>query len=68
MEMYAAVLGVLAVLLVPTVFYLWLDRIVGKELETPYGHVARSVAHDRRSELKQARHSLRRLIESRHLG
>jgi hypothetical protein len=67
MEMHIAVLGVLAVLLSPVFFYLWLDRYVGKELGTTGGNAARSVAHDRLTDLKQSRRLLR-LIVNRRLG
>jgi hypothetical protein len=67
MEMYIAVFGAVAVLLVPTVFYLWLQRYVQKQLESRGGDAIRSAAYDRRSDLKQSRRLLR-LIVNRRLG
>jgi len=67
MEMYAAVLGAVAALLSPVLFYLWLQRLE-RQLETPVKPAARTVASDRRSELKEARRALRLLIEKRHPG
>ncbi len=65
MEMYAAVIGVCAVLFSPVLFYLMLGWCIEKMGETPGKPAVRSLTSDRRTDLKQARRALRILIEKR---
>jgi hypothetical protein len=62
---YMSVVVALAVLLWPAFFYLWFKWYVEKRFGPFARDHAQSAPNDRRSDLKQARRELRRLIRWR---